>query len=114
MFDMKRIQLNNQKSRGKWVPSKEPILKDRPTINQLMTDNFYEDGALRKLATMKVRVGDESVSLTISDEDMEASVTTTADTFDDCLTLLEEALANDRIRWRPWPEEFRKKNKKKG
>jgi len=113
MFDMKRIQLDNQKAKGKWVPSKEPFLSKAPTINQLMTDCFFDDGTLRKLATLKIRVGDESATVTISDENVEASITTTADTVMDALALLEDALANDRVRWRPWPAEFTKGKKKR-
>lgn len=113
MFDMKRIQLENQKAKGKWVPSKDAFVKDRPTINQLMTDCFFDDGTLRKLSTIKIRVGDESATVTISDENVEASVTTTADTVAEALELLEDALANDKVRWRPWPDEFRKGKKKR-
>jgi len=112
MFEMKRYQLETQKTRGKWVGSKDPLVKDRPTINQLCTDTQWDDGGQRLPCTLKIRFGDGQASVTISDENIEASITTTAETVQEALQLLEEALAASKVAWRPWPAEFKRKGKK--
>jgi len=108
MWEMKRYASEVQTKRGKWVPSKETIIEKRPVLNQLLTDVQWEDGKPRVPCHLVVRFGDGQVGVVLTDSENEMSIATTSDTFDACLDLLEDGLAANKIRWRPWGQ-FKKR-----
>lgn len=102
MFDMKRYGEETQAKRGKWVGSKDPLVAKRPNINQLMTDTQWDDGKPRQPCSLKVRLIEDGCSIVLSDEQRRMSITTTGDTLESVLDILEDALAGDKVRWKPW------------
>jgi len=113
MFEMKRYMTDMQGKRGKWKPSTDDIVARRPTLNQLMTDCQWEDGALRDPCNVKIRLGDEQATVILSDDENRASIVTTAGTVAEALDLLEEALAANKVRWKPWGNFSEKKKGKR-
>lgn len=107
--EMKRYGVDTQKKTGKWQPHGDPLLKPYPTINQLCSDYVWEDGTPREPCTLKFGFGPDGARVTITDGELKASITTFAETSTDALTLLDEALAANKVSWRPWPNQGKKK-----
>jgi len=114
MFEMKRYMSDEQGKRGKWKPSNDPTIAKRPQINQLCTDCFWEDGKLRQPCNLKLRFGDEQATVVISDDENRCSIVTTAGTVEEALDLLEDALAGNKVRWKPWGDFGVSKKGKRG
>jgi len=111
MLAMKQYLIENQGGKPWKGGSKDPFLKDLPTINQLCTDTLWEETKKpRQPCTLKLRFGDGQASVIISDEAQRCSITTTSDTIREALELLEAALAAGKVAWRPWGD-FEKKRK---
>jgi len=105
---MKKYTIEATKADKKWKAPLEPVLKERPHVAQLLTDAWWDDGTPREVCTLTVRVGLEQTQLNVNDAENEQSITTTAETLDAALTLLEDALASGRNLWRKWGN-FKKK-----
>jgi len=102
LWEMKRYAEEVQKKRGKWVASTDPVVHKRPTLNQLLTDTQWEDGKPRTPCHLVVRFGHDQCSVVLTDTENEMSIATTGNTFEDVLELLEDALAANKVAWRPW------------
>jgi len=105
---MKKYISEVTKSDKKWKAPAEPLLLKRPNVAMLLTDPWWDDGTARELCTLTVRVGIDSTQVNVNDAENEQSITTTARSLDEALTLLEEALAAGRNLWRKWGN-FKKK-----
>jgi len=108
-LDMKRYRDENQKKRGKWVPSTDPIIAKFPTINQFCSDCQWEDGSSRLPCNLKFKFGDDQVTMTLTDDEAKEYVSTTAGSSIEALELLEEALKANRVTWRSWDKDGKKK-----
>jgi len=100
--EMKRYISEVTSKDKKWKAPTEPLLKNRPHIAQLLTDPWWDDGTPRELCSLTVRVGLDQTQLNVNDVDNEQSITTTAGSLEEALSLLEEALAAGRNPWRKW------------
>jgi hypothetical protein len=100
--DMKRAQAETQRSKGKWTPSTDQFLKDRPTVDSYLTDAWWDDGKPREVCSLTIRVGNGNAMVSLNDADQEQSITTNGEDVNDALDRLEAYLANGTITWRSW------------
>jgi len=105
--EMKRVQTETQKSKGKWSPSKDVFLKGRPSLDQFLTDAWWDDGKPRDVCTLTVRVGFESAMVSLNDAENEQSISTNGKDVDDAIERLEAYLATGTPSWRPWGKKRR-------
>lgn len=73
-----------------------------PTIVMWMTDDKWDTGKDRELATLSVKFSSDEVLISFSDRNEDQTAYTSAETVEDALGLLEEALATDKVSWRRW------------
>jgi hypothetical protein len=99
---MKDDQIENQKKKGKWEMPTDPFLGPYPTIAQHLTDVFWDDGRPRVPSTLKVKWWGIKVDVSLNDDGKRRSCTTTADTLEEALGLLEAYLAEGGAPWRSW------------
>lgn len=104
---MKRFNQDGQKKQGKWVPSGDKFLKDRPFVDALLTDAWWDDGKPRDVCSLTVRVGTRSASVSVNDAENEASITTQGESVEDALDRLEAYLAAGNPTWRQWGKKRR-------
>jgi len=108
---MKRRAQQEQKKRGEWKPSGEPLLKGCPAIDRYMSDAWYDDGKARDVSKLTITLTGNGVGIVLTDPDERSSAFTQGETVQDCLDLLEAALGDaKRDPWRPWPKSFGKKS----
>ena len=100
--EMKRVQTETQKGKGKWTPSKDQFLKGRPTIDAFLTDAWWDDGKPRDVCSLTVRIGFECAMVSLNDSENEQSITTNGKDVDDALDRLEAYIAPGNASWRPW------------
>jgi len=105
--DMKRAQAEMQKSKGKWTPSTDRFLKDRPTIDQHLTDAWWDDGKPREVCSLTIRMGHSAAMVSLNDSDNEQSITTNAESVEEALDRLEAYLSTGTPSWRPWGKKRR-------
>lgn len=106
---MKKKSQEAAKGKTKWVPSGDPFFKPFPTIEQHLGDAIYEDGSPRECSKLTVQVGIGTVAIQLTDPDNRSTAFTNGESVMDAMTLLEEALVNNRNPWRAWPKHFGKK-----
>lgn len=100
----------NKHNTGQEVkPEAGGFLADCPTIWEYITSDVYDDGSDRRPSQLSFALHDGMPRLALNDLTMKQSVYTQADSFDECLILMEHALANDSVRWYKWDS-----GKKKG
>lgn len=99
---MKRPEKNTPKKKGEWSCPDKGFEKNYPTIARYLCDGFWEDGKPRELSVLSINFSQGCVSLSLADKDLQQSCYTTAETVQDALGLLEEALAADKVTWRAW------------
>lgn len=73
-----------------------------PTVITYMTDAKWDDGKPREPSTLSINFSTGSPTISLSDHALQQSAYTTADTVAEALELLEEALVEGKVRWRPW------------
>jgi hypothetical protein len=100
--EMKRAQAETQKAKGKWVPSTDRFLKDRPTIDAYLTDAWWDDGKPREVCSLTIRVGNGNAMVSLNDADNEQSISTNGEDVNDALDRLEAYLATGNPSWRAW------------
>jgi len=105
--EMKRYNAETQKKTGKWAPSGGQFLKDRPSIDQFLTDAFWDDGKPRDVCSLTIRAGAHSGSVSLNDPEQEQSISTNGESVDDALDRLEAYLAAGNPSWRPWGKKKR-------
>jgi hypothetical protein len=105
---MKDDQESGQKKAGKWVPPSDPFLAVYPTISQFLTDCFFDNGKKRETSTLRVKWWGDCVDVSINDGEKRRTCTTTSDTLEAALQLLETHLASGGAPWRYWGD-FKKK-----
>lgn len=99
---MKRAQTETQKAKGKWIPSTDRFLKDRPTVDSYLTDAWWDDGKPREVCSLTIRVGNGNAMVSLNDADNEQSITTNGEDVNDALDRLEAYLATGTPSWRSW------------
>ena len=104
---MKRKAQEAQKKRGKFEPSTDPFLQGLEELNQGMTDQFFDDGKPRDGFTLRIRIGDGEVQVTVNDPNDDEWGTTTAETVREALERMDQALANGTFKWKK--SNFKKK-----
>lgn len=105
--EMKRYNQESQKKAGKWAPSGDPLLANRPTLDQYLTDSWWEDGKPREVCSITLRVGKQQATVSLNDSDGEQSISTSGESIEDALDRLEAYLAGGSPTWRPWGKKKR-------
>lgn len=100
--EMKRYNSDNQKKAGKFVLSKDHFLKDRPNLDAMLNDAFWDDGKPRETCSLTVRTGTDRAMVSLNDSDLEQSISTNGENVQDALDRLEAYLTGGNPTWRPW------------
>jgi len=99
---VKREAAATAKTRGKFVPPPDAALASRPHLAEAVSDPFWEDGGLREPWTLSVNWSGQQVLLQLNDKEAGRSLSTTADSLDEGLDLLERLLQGSVLPWRYW------------
>ncbi len=99
---MKDDMEGKQGKAGKWTPPSDPFLKPYPIISQFLTDCFFDNGKKRETSSLKVKFWSDSVDISLNDHEKQRSCTTTSETLERALELLERHLAAGGAPWREW------------
>jgi len=75
---------------------------------QYLTETKWDDGAPREPSAISVSCSDGVLLVALNDKDLKQSMYTSAQTLQEALKLMEEALASNRGSWRPWKTGKRK------
>jgi hypothetical protein len=79
-----------------------------PHVTEYLENTTYDDGSPRQPSALSLFVEDGNCKVALNDKDCQQSLYVTAQTFTECLCLLEECLATNRVVWRPWKRPGRK------
>lgn len=96
--DMKDVQ----KERGKWEMHPEPMFAKCPNINQYLSDCYYDDGRERELASLSIRLCGDQVSVSLTEQARERTMTTNAKTVREAIEAMEKHIATNGPAWRNW------------
>jgi len=99
---MKRESQEAQKRAGKFVPHADPLLKGCLTVNQYLSDCFWDDGKTREPCTMTVTFLATGVRVSLNDKEYKRSCFTDAPTVAEALNHLEVRLTAGDAPWRAW------------
>jgi len=99
---MKRPTESLPLTKGKWTPCDASFFKLYPTISAYLCDGFWEDGKSRECASLSIRMDQANVNISLSDHATQRSCFTTGRTLTECFALIEEALRDGQVVWRPW------------
>lgn len=78
------------------------LMKAYPTLVEYLVTVKWDDGSARERSTVTLFIEDGSVKLALNDRDLSRSLYVTADSLDEALGALEEALKDDSADWRAW------------
>jgi hypothetical protein len=73
-----------------------------PTLTGYLLDGWWDDGKARECSSLSVKMDSSSVSISLCDHALQCSAYTTAGSFLEAMSLLEAALLNESVQWRPW------------
>jgi hypothetical protein len=99
---MKRPLTSPVHKKGDWSCCDKLLLGEFPCLAQLLCDGWWDDGKPRELATISINFSQGSPTMAVHDHALQRSGYTTADTLREAAELLEAALAEGTLRWRPW------------
>jgi hypothetical protein len=80
----------------------EAFVKRHPQLVAYLTDDLWEDGKERELASLTFSVSEGKWQVGLNDKAMQRSMYSAAATLGDALRALEKALADGVEAWRPW------------
>jgi len=94
-------------------PTGNPLEADKwlgkfEQVSEYLVTTTWEDGTPREPSALSVSVSDGMLLLALNDKDLKQSIYTSAETLQDALKLLEDALRTSRASWRPWKQGKRK------
>ena len=73
-----------------------------PAISEYMLSVTWDDGSPRKPSSLSIRFGSDGVVVSLQDQELKQGAYTTAETVDEALTLLNDAIAAGKCRWLRW------------
>ena len=104
---MKRDAQDQQKKRGKFEPSSDPLIAALPRLNELLTDCWWDDGKPRDVCSLSIRWDGDSVSVTLTDKEAQRSMTTTSTSAQEALEAMERHIEERGPAWRSWAKQKR-------
>lgn len=105
---MKR-QKQPASGKGRFRCEDAAMLKRFPRLMEALTDPWWDDGKPREVWTLTVAYRDGEVNVGVVDRAAQASSYTTAETLEEALKLIEEALEAEKLPMRPWARQGRGK-----
>lgn len=80
----------------------EAFAQRYPALATHLTDCWWDDGKPREPGTLGIRFSSTEVFLSLSEPDDHAGAYTTAETLEEGLALMDAALAEGRLKFKPW------------
>lgn len=97
-------------SQGKLAPSKWGLA--HPLLWEMLTQDQWEDGTPRKLATLTIFLDEGLIKLSLNDRAQGLVGFVTGPSVEEALRTLEAQLKDDRVEWRKSFQDFSKSKKK--
>ncbi len=89
-------------SKGKWTCGDLSFATKYPSLAAMLCDCWWDDGSPRQCSSLSVRMDATSCFVSLSDHAHQQSAFTQAASLEEALLLLEEAVTNSTIQFRPW------------
>lgn len=84
------------------LPDDDDGRKQLPTLWSFLTRRQVDDKTRKELAAISIRLGLGAWLVTLTDQSLQVSMSTSSLTLADCLGQLEKACADPAAPWSPW------------
>lgn len=99
---MKRASAPTKKKTAGWECPDAGFAVIYPKLAEFLCDGTWDDGKPRDVGSLTVRMGGDSVFVSLTDYESKSSLFTNAESLTEALGAIETALANGMGKWRRW------------
>lgn len=79
--------------------------KETPILTEFLSAALYDDGTVRELSQLTVKLQDGQVLACLQDKDLRRGLYRVSSTVAGALKAIEKALAESSADWRPWKDD---------
>lgn len=87
---------------GESLPDDDAARQQLPTLWSFLTRRSVDDSRTKEPAAISIRLGLGAWLVTLTDQSLEVSMTTTSPTLSECIEQLERACCDPYAPWSPW------------